>query len=82
MTKEQARRERYEARCMSAQDAVVEAERRYRAAVGVRDRTFKDAHGAPRDGHLSYQEIADQVGLSKGRVIQIVRPPRDDDADA
>lgn len=41
-------------------------------ATSVRDREILKAHGNRWTGHLSYEEIAQCTGISKGRVIQIV----------
>lgn len=42
-------------------------------AVHERDRLLIDSHGPRRDGGLSYEEMAEAVGVSRGRIIQIVQ---------
>jgi hypothetical protein len=42
-------------------------------AVAARDTALIEAHGPKALGGLSYDEMAQAVGLSKGRVIQIVQ---------
>ena len=46
-------------------------------AVAARDAALIDAHGPKAQGGLTYDEMADAVGLSKGRVIQIVQGKSD-----
>lgn len=48
----------------------------YERAVAARDEAMLNAHGERRDGFLSYDEISQASGISKGRVIQIVQPRR------
>lgn len=42
-------------------------------AIRERDIALIEAHGDRRTGGLSYDELAKEVGVSKGRVIQIVQ---------
>jgi hypothetical protein len=56
-----------------ATSALVKAEEAYRAAVVRRDQALIDGHGDRRTGGLSYEELAEVAGVSKGRVIQIVQ---------
>lgn len=47
-------------------------------AIARRDEALIEAHGDKREGYLSYQELADASGMSKGRVIQVVQESSDD----
>lgn len=69
-------RDRQRHKVREAQLRVSMAERQLEKAIAARDRVMIAAHGNKKDGGLSYAELANETGLSKGRVIQIVQPTR------
>lgn len=52
---------------------LAEAEARVKRLTVKRDRAMVDAHGDRTTGGLSYEEMRRLVGVSRGRVIQIVQ---------
>jgi hypothetical protein len=69
-------RDRQRQKVREAQHRVTTAERQLEKAIAARDKVMIAAHGNKKDGGLSYAELANETGLSKGRVIQIIQPTR------
>lgn len=55
------------------QQHVNRARKTYEAALAERDAALRLAHGDPRHGGLSYDEMAAETDLSRQRVIQLVQ---------